>query len=284
MPDDLAAGFDDDGFAGMFDTVVYQHFREHGGATPEMREAMAQRMHDYGIDNALADVTPAGSARTARPRIGLMGGHAVPRGAADLPRAAELAWRLARRRPAGRDRRRPRGDGGGQPGRVPRRPAAGRADRRDRPAAGGARLPDHDPFTGRRWTSAQRSATRAGEPADQRRRPGDWARARRPGDPDLAVRARAGQPVRRADREVLLQRHPRGHDPAAVPGRHRLRPGPGRHGPGGLPGRDEDVLRAPTAAAGRSCSSAASSGPSACRSRRCCGRCWPRPRSATCAT
>ena len=52
-PEDLAAGFDQSGFAGMYDTVVYRHFVAHGGATPDIREALAQRLHDAGIDNAL---------------------------------------------------------------------------------------------------------------------------------------------------------------------------------------------------------------------------------------
>jgi predicted Rossmann-fold nucleotide-binding protein len=96
-PDDLAAGFASDGFQGMFDTVVYRHFRATGGATPEIREAVAQRMHDSGIDNALANVTAGWiGARGPAAAIGIMGGHAVPRGAVDYRNAAELAWRLAR--------------------------------------------------------------------------------------------------------------------------------------------------------------------------------------------
>ena len=31
------------GFAGMYDTQVYQHFLEHGGATPDIREALADK-------------------------------------------------------------------------------------------------------------------------------------------------------------------------------------------------------------------------------------------------
>jgi predicted Rossmann-fold nucleotide-binding protein len=96
-PEDLAAGFASDGFEGMFDTVVYRHFRATGGATPEIREAVAQRMHDSGIDNALANVTAGWiGARGPAAAIGIMGGHAVPRGSAGYRNAAELAWRLAR--------------------------------------------------------------------------------------------------------------------------------------------------------------------------------------------
>ncbi|WP_432982385.1 LOG family protein [Dactylosporangium sp. CA-233914] len=95
--DDLAAGFASDGFEGMFDTVVYRHFRATGGATPEIREAVAQRMHDSGVDNALANVTAGWiAARGPAAAIGIMGGHAVVRGAVEYRRAAELAWRLAR--------------------------------------------------------------------------------------------------------------------------------------------------------------------------------------------
>ncbi|MET8067609.1 hypothetical protein ABZS65_28690, partial [Micromonospora sp. NPDC005313] len=53
--DELAAGFAEGGFAGMYDTRVYAHFRAHGGALPDVREALGQRLHDHGVDNALAD-------------------------------------------------------------------------------------------------------------------------------------------------------------------------------------------------------------------------------------
>jgi predicted Rossmann-fold nucleotide-binding protein len=96
-PDDLALGFDGGGFDGMYDTVVYDHFRAHGGAVPEVREALAQRMHDHGVDNALADVTRGWLARHgAASVVGVMGGHAVPRGSAPYRLAATLGWELAR--------------------------------------------------------------------------------------------------------------------------------------------------------------------------------------------
>ena len=96
-PEDLAAGFAEGGFAAMFDTVVYDHFRAAGGAVPKVREALVQRVHDSGIDNALAVfvmtwLTDNGPGKA----IGVMGGHAVPRGHRHYRSAAELAWRLAR--------------------------------------------------------------------------------------------------------------------------------------------------------------------------------------------
>jgi predicted Rossmann-fold nucleotide-binding protein len=96
-PEDLAAGFDQRGFAGMYDTVVFEHFRTHGGAMPDTREALAQRLHDGGINDALSAaaqswVSVHGRAST----IGLMGGHAEQRGSAPYRLAATLAHELAR--------------------------------------------------------------------------------------------------------------------------------------------------------------------------------------------
>jgi predicted Rossmann-fold nucleotide-binding protein len=91
--DDLVAGFDTGGFEATYDTVVFRHFTSHGGPVPDVREALAQRLHDAGIDRALATLQLS----TPRPRIvGIMGGHAVPRGAPAYRLAADLAYELAR--------------------------------------------------------------------------------------------------------------------------------------------------------------------------------------------
>ena len=96
-PDDLATGFATGGFADMYDTVIYEHFRAHGGALPEVREALAQRMHDHAIDNALRDVTRAWTAvHGSGSIVGVMGGHAVLRGTTAYRLAARLGWELAR--------------------------------------------------------------------------------------------------------------------------------------------------------------------------------------------
>ncbi|GAB2579606.1 hypothetical protein Aab01nite_55500 [Paractinoplanes abujensis] len=95
-PDDLASGFATERFAGMFDTIVYDHFVRHGGATPDIREALAQRLHDAGIDNALGKALAAWVAARGRAgAVGIMGGHAAPRGSAAYRMAATLSWRLA---------------------------------------------------------------------------------------------------------------------------------------------------------------------------------------------
>jgi predicted Rossmann-fold nucleotide-binding protein len=95
-PEDLSFGFGSDGFAGMYDTTIYQHFIDHGGASPDIREAISQRLHDAGIDNALGKALSAWVANhNAKAAVGIMGGHAAPRGSAPYRMAATLAWRLA---------------------------------------------------------------------------------------------------------------------------------------------------------------------------------------------
>jgi predicted Rossmann-fold nucleotide-binding protein len=95
-PQDLATGFPEAGFAGMYDTVVYRHYRAAGGAQPGVREALIQRLHDNGIDNALA-LTVHGwtRARGEGAAVGVMGGHAVRRGSSTYRMAAALGRGLA---------------------------------------------------------------------------------------------------------------------------------------------------------------------------------------------
>jgi predicted Rossmann-fold nucleotide-binding protein len=93
---DLSAGFAEHGFAGMYDTVVYRHFLEYGGALPGVREALSQRMHDHGIDDALADTIDEWAAGNGGPVVGIMGGHAEPRGSDGYRAAAAIGYGLAR--------------------------------------------------------------------------------------------------------------------------------------------------------------------------------------------
>jgi predicted Rossmann-fold nucleotide-binding protein len=95
-PEDLSFGFAEHGFAGMYDTRVYEHFVAHGGAGPDIREAIAQRLHDAGVDNALGKALAAWvDVHGTEGAVGIMGGHAEPRGSAAYRMAASLAWRLA---------------------------------------------------------------------------------------------------------------------------------------------------------------------------------------------
>ncbi|MQA24945.1 MAG: hypothetical protein GEU94_05615 [Micromonosporaceae bacterium] len=94
-PEDLVAGYDGGGFAGMYDTRVHWHFVARGGALPDVREALAQRMHDHAIDDALTDTMDAWAAASGGPVVGVMGGHAEPRGSAGYRLAARIGQRLA---------------------------------------------------------------------------------------------------------------------------------------------------------------------------------------------
>jgi predicted Rossmann-fold nucleotide-binding protein len=95
-PADLSAGFSTGGFEAMYDTRVYRHYVRHGGAAPELREALAQRIHDHGIDNALAHETEEWIGKHgAGTVVGIMGGHAEHRGSPGYRDAAELAWLLS---------------------------------------------------------------------------------------------------------------------------------------------------------------------------------------------
>lgn len=83
-PEELAEGFAEGGFTGMYDTRVYDHYRAHGGALPDVKEALGQRLHDHGVDNALADATRAWLVgHGPQSVVGIMGGTrcgaAVPR-------------------------------------------------------------------------------------------------------------------------------------------------------------------------------------------------------------
>jgi predicted Rossmann-fold nucleotide-binding protein len=91
--EDLAAGFASGGFEAMYDTVVFRHFTTRGGPLPDVREALAQRLHDAGIDSALGVMT---ATRDKRLIVGVMGGHAVVRGAPSYRLAASLARQLTR--------------------------------------------------------------------------------------------------------------------------------------------------------------------------------------------
>jgi predicted Rossmann-fold nucleotide-binding protein len=96
-PADLAEGFTVGGFEAMFDTVVFRHFTAHGGPLPDVREALAQRLHDAGIDGALGATIAAWVAGHGPRRVvGVMGGHAVRRGEPAYRLAASLAHELTR--------------------------------------------------------------------------------------------------------------------------------------------------------------------------------------------
>lgn len=98
-PAELFAGFDPDrpeSFADTMDALVYRHVRAVGSGRPDPLHALAERLHDHSITEALDDVLDA--ARTAgRPApVAVMGGHALDRDSAGYRAAAQLGRTLGR--------------------------------------------------------------------------------------------------------------------------------------------------------------------------------------------
>ena len=83
--------------AESLDVAIYRHFEAHGRHLADLREALAQRIHDHAIDDAVKDFldfSPEGLPRRAA--VGVMGGHGAPRGSNSYRRAARTARGLSR--------------------------------------------------------------------------------------------------------------------------------------------------------------------------------------------
>lgn len=102
--DELMAGYDEAVEAGephplacTLDARIYAHFahHHHAEAPPPVLDALAQRLHDHAIDDALFDVLHPASGPERRV-VGIMGGHALRRTDAAFADVARLAWTLAR--------------------------------------------------------------------------------------------------------------------------------------------------------------------------------------------
>ncbi len=62
------------------DYRIYTHFIQHGRYNPNIWEALAQRIHDHAIDDALKDYLQFDEHEmTQKKGVGFMGGHSVPR-------------------------------------------------------------------------------------------------------------------------------------------------------------------------------------------------------------
>ena len=184
---------------------------------PRYDDTLDARAYAWSRGRADQDDARAGPARplvdsalqawvAARDIVGVMGGHALERGRRTYAAAARLGRALAapgspRRPGAGRGRwRRPTS---GRSARVPASVLDAALARRSR----GAVVHPRHRCVGRRCLRGDRG------PLTGRR----VAR-----HPDLALRARAAQPVRDRDREVLPQRHPRGRPARGLQRRHRV--------------------------------------------------------------
>ena len=73
-------------YPATLDARAYAWSQEHA----DQDALLAQTLHDHAIDDALSDWLAA----TRRPRVGLMGGHALTRDDPAFAEAARLGWRL----------------------------------------------------------------------------------------------------------------------------------------------------------------------------------------------
>lgn len=93
---ELYAGFDTDApdsYADTLDGRIYRHWKETGGAEPEtLFEALARRLHDLSISDALAD-----EVRRHERLVAVMGGHNLARTAARYHDVVHLARTLTQR-------------------------------------------------------------------------------------------------------------------------------------------------------------------------------------------
>jgi predicted Rossmann-fold nucleotide-binding protein len=98
-PDELMNGFEPGRPETLSETVdhrIYRYFveRQGDGDVPVM-DALAFRIHDHAIDDALRDLLHPGDGPEPRV-VGVMGGHGLGRDTATYRTVARVGWRLAR--------------------------------------------------------------------------------------------------------------------------------------------------------------------------------------------
>lgn len=79
------------------DLRIYERFAARGRKHPHVLEALAMRLHDHAVDDALGDLLEGRVERDGVKKVvGIMGGHSMGRDEEDFKRVARVAWRLAR--------------------------------------------------------------------------------------------------------------------------------------------------------------------------------------------
>jgi len=94
--DELMQGYDEGGYTATRDFAIYTHAhreRHHAGGISK-REALAQRLHDHAIDDALGEMLVD---RAPRGVVGVMGGHGTPRSDPYFRKVTEISRELTRR-------------------------------------------------------------------------------------------------------------------------------------------------------------------------------------------
>lgn len=93
-PDELMSGYDpDDRISNSLDERINRHFELHGGHNADILEALAQRIHDYSIDEAIKELLgrDESTALPIRKAVGVMGGHMTRRDDPYYYKTAQLA-------------------------------------------------------------------------------------------------------------------------------------------------------------------------------------------------
>lgn len=80
------------------DLKIYEHFEANGRHSPNIQEALAQRLHDLSIDDALQDLLEGRTDGTERKKVvAIMGGHSTPRTNTYFEKVAHVSSKLKRR-------------------------------------------------------------------------------------------------------------------------------------------------------------------------------------------
>ncbi len=79
------------------DLEIYNHFSELGRNNPSVMEALAMRLHDHAIDDALSDLLEGRIDNDGKKKVvGIMGGHSTPRTDPYYEKVALIAQQLTR--------------------------------------------------------------------------------------------------------------------------------------------------------------------------------------------
>ena len=79
------------------DKRIYDHFVAHGRHHAGVLEAIAQRIHDHAIENALDNLLAGEPGDPPKRVVGVMGGHGTPRDAESFEKVARVARGLTQR-------------------------------------------------------------------------------------------------------------------------------------------------------------------------------------------
>lgn len=80
------------------DKKIYDHFYTKGKSSPDVLEAMSQRIHDHAVDDALTDLLEGRVEKDGRKKVvAIMGGHGTPRTDPYFEKVARVTRELTRK-------------------------------------------------------------------------------------------------------------------------------------------------------------------------------------------